>query len=127
MMTDRLFDRSHEWHGRGVASRAADARPRCRAVLSGSVRQVVVHGALVVRAPAGQRTRGIAVDAFLDDGSGTIVVRWLGRAAVAGVARGASLRVEGTVNEVSGQLMILNPIYQFERPGGSAHPESSTS
>lgn len=126
-MSDWVPEWSSEWHGRAVAFRVAEAQPRCRAVLSGSVRQVVVHSALVVRAPAGQRTRGAAVDAWLDDGSGTIVVRWLGRVAVAGVTTGASLRVEGTVSEVAGQLVILNPIYRFERSEKPAHPESSTS
>lgn len=126
-MSACLPDRSDERHGRVVAFKVADVRPRCRAALSGRVREVVVHRSFVVRAPGGRRQRGTSVDACLDDGSGRIVVRWLGRAAVAGVTTGASLRVEGTVGDVAGRLVILNPIYRFERADAFGHPESSTS
>ncbi len=102
-----LPDTATEWNGRPVARKVVDARPRCRAVLTGTVRAVEAH-------------HGAALDAWLDDGSGTIVVRWLGREAVPGVTAGRRVRVEGTVGEAHGRLRILNPLYRFEpgAPGG---------
>jgi CRISPR/Cas system endoribonuclease Cas6 (RAMP superfamily) len=55
-----------------------------------------------------------AFDAWLDDGTGSAVVRWLGREPVPGIVGGVRLTVEGAVSEVAGQLAILNPMYRFE-------------
>jgi hypothetical protein len=143
-----LSDTATEWGGRPVARKVADARPRRRAVLSGTVRAVEAHHGAPVHGSAGGSSGGAAggggaasgggaangggaasgavalggaaLDAWLDDGSGTIVVRWLGREAVPGVAAGRRVRVEGTVGEAHGRLLILNPLYRFEpgAPGG---------
>ena len=136
-----LPDTTTEWGGRPVARKVADARPRRRAVLTGTVRAVEAHHGAPVRGSAGGSSGGAALggaggaggaaspggvlggaalDVWLDDGSGTIVVRWLGREAVPGVAAGRRVRVEGTVGEAHGRLLILNPLYRFEpgAPGG---------
>lgn len=113
-MTGWLDEGALEWHGRPVARTVADATPRARAVLVGVVRNVVAHHAQWVKGPVGTTSRGAAYDAWLDDGTGSIVVRWVGREAVPGVRPGARMRVEGTVAHVRGHVVVLNPLYRFE-------------
>ncbi len=60
-----------------------------------------------------RRAQGCATDAELDDGTGTIVLRWVGRDRVPGVTVGASLAVEGTVLADRGRRVLLNPLYPF--------------
>lgn len=115
-MTGWLPEGAVEWQGRPVARRVADAVPRGRAVLMGVVRHVVAHDPRQVRGPAGPSGRGGSFDAVLDDGTGTIVARWVGRAAVPGVRLGVRLCVEGTVAQLHGGNVLLNPLYRFEAP-----------
>lgn len=112
-MTGWLGDGALEWHGRPVARAVACAPVRSRAVLTGVVRSVVARRARTVQAPVGTVGRGSSFDALLDDGTGTITVRWAGRDAIPGVRAGVRLRVEGTVSELHGHLVILNPLYRF--------------
>jgi hypothetical protein len=115
-VSDWLPDDATEWHGRPVARRVADAEARQRAVLKGVVRVVVAHSTRQVRGESGRATRrgaGSALDAWIDDGTGSITLRWLGREAIAGVDPGANLEVEGTVSSQHGRLVILNPLYRF--------------
>lgn len=120
-MSGWLSDDATDWHGRPVARRVADAADRRRAVLAGVVRAVVVDRGVVdrgrrtggVRAELGQGGPGTALEARLDDGTGSITLRWLGRDAIAGVQTGVRLEVEGTVSRQSGRLVILNPLYRF--------------
>jgi hypothetical protein len=100
-VTGWLPDGTSEWGGRAVARTVADALPRCRAVLTGSV------ASTAVRWP-------VSYDAVLNDGTGAIVVRWVGRESVPGVVVGALLTVEGTVSELHGHLVVLNPLYRFD-------------
>lgn len=115
-MTGWLPEGAVEWQGRPVARRVADAVPRGRAVLVGLVRQVVAHDPRSVRGPTGSSGRGGSFDAVLDDGTGTMVVRWVGRAAVPGVRSGVRMCVEGTVAQLHGRNVVLNPLYRFEAP-----------
>lgn len=124
-VTPWLDDDTDEWGGRPVARTVAGALPRCRAVLTGVVRSVVVRRTQMVHGPVGAATRGVAFDAWLDDGTGTIVVRWVGRDGVAGVRAGAALCVQGTVTDVHGRPMVLNPLYRFEAAPGQAGSSTS--
>ncbi len=96
-----------------MARCCSQVAPRRRAVLQGTV------GATSVR----PRPGGIAtLDAVLDDGSGTVVLRWPGRRDVPGVVPGRQLRVEGTVLQDRGLLVVLNPLVATVwpvRPDGS--------
>ncbi|HTX63786.1 MAG TPA: hypothetical protein VMD28_09105 [Acidimicrobiales bacterium] len=109
-------DGASEWQGRPVARRVADATARRRAVLTGVVRALVVHRQRPPRGRLRPGSRGLALDALLDDGTGTITLRWLGREALAGVGAGARLQIEGTVSSESNRLVILNPLYRFSAP-----------
>lgn len=113
-MSDWLPDGAREWGGRPVARAVCELVPRRRAVLSGAVRAVVVHRSQDLRRPFGPIARAGAFDAWLDDGTGSVVLRWLGRDSVPGIVPDARLGVEGTVSEVGGRLVILNPLYRFE-------------
>lgn len=118
-MSDWLPGDATEWHGRPVARRVVDAEARRRAVLTGVVRVVVAHRPSTVgggRRRATRRGPGAALDAWIDDGTGSITLRWLGRQAIAGIGPGAHLEVEGTVSSQQGRLVILNPLYRFARP-----------
>jgi len=90
-----------EWGGRPLARSVAQAHPRRRALLTGTVR--------TVRARTGP---GVQVEADLDDGTGRLALCWLGRHRVPGVAAGSLVVVEGTVVERRGRPMILNPRYE---------------
>jgi hypothetical protein len=101
-MTGWMADGTEEWGGRPVARTVAAADSRRRAALTGTVRAVSVRSGV-----------GCATDAELDDGTGTIVLRWVGRDRVPGVTVGASLAVEGTVLADRGRRVLLNPLYRF--------------
>ena len=97
------------WGGRPVVRRCGDAAPRHRAVLDGTVRSIEVH-----RAPDGTPS----LDVVLADGTGSVILRWLGRRVVAGVEPGCRLGVEGTVLAHRGRLVILNPLFLHGSPAG---------
>ena len=57
---------------------------------------------------------GGSIEATIIDGTGTLVVKWLGRQALAGVGLGVGLIVEGTVGtDPEGELLVLNPEYDL--------------
>ncbi len=122
-MSDWLPTDAIEWNGRPVARRVADAAARQRASLRGVVRGVVPRRAHPVRGGRARTVRqdpGTVLDAWIDDGTASITLRWLGREASAGVVPGAMLEVEGTVSPQRGRLVILNPLYRFVGPGTKA-------
>lgn len=118
MVTDWLGDGIAQWQGRPVARRVSDVQLRCRAALVGVIRAVESHPARSVRGPAGRGVRGPAFDAWLDDGTGTIRLRFT-RLDVPGIVPGAVLCVEGTVAELSGSPGLLNPLYRFDQARSS--------
>jgi hypothetical protein len=55
-----------------------------------------------------------AIEATILDGTGHMVVKWLGRPSKSGIRLGMGLIVEGTVgNGADGELVVLNPEYQL--------------
>jgi len=108
-MTDWLPEDATEWSGRAVVHKIADAVARHRAGLCGTVRRVEVR----------RTTHGTSFDAWIDDGTGELVLRWTGRDGVAGVVPGAALLVEGTIVSAGPPALILNPLYRFEADGAS--------
>ncbi|HVX20499.1 MAG TPA: hypothetical protein VHB02_04060 [Acidimicrobiales bacterium] len=105
------------WGGRPVARTAAEACPRRRAHLTGAVGAVSVRRQVVAGGPTpavpGRPGVAVATEAELDDGTGSVLLRWSGRDGVPGVVVGARLVVEGTVLADHGRPVLLNPLYRF--------------
>ena len=55
----------------------------------------------------------VRTDAVLIDGTGALVLRFLGRASVPGVCAGARVVAEGTPALERGALVMRNPLYSF--------------
>jgi hypothetical protein len=54
-----------------------------------------------------------ALEAELFDGSGTIMLVWLGRREIAAIAPGRSMEVQGRIGLHGGDRIIYNPHYQL--------------
>lgn len=55
-----------------------------------------------------------SIEATVDDGSGRMIVKWLGRQKLSGITLGAGLVFEGAVGEgPRGNLQVLNPEYEL--------------
>jgi len=54
--------------------------------------------------------------AVIDDGTGSLTLRFLGRRTVPGMAPGAEVWVEGTPMVERGGLIMLNPLYRYLGP-----------
>lgn len=122
-MSGWLPDGMERWGGRPVARTVAEAAPRSRAVLSGAVRSLAVRRRSVLagtrRVASHRAGTGAWLEVELDDGTGVVALRWMGRAHVPGVEVGARLTVEGTVLDDRGRPVLINPLYRF------AHSSSS--
>lgn len=59
-----------------------------------------------------------ALEAELFDGTGFIVVIWLGRRKISGIKPGTSLSVTGRLVTVDGKLTMYNPKYSIIARGG---------
>jgi len=76
---------------------------RRRATVSGTLRAVTLR-------PQG----GVpALEAELSDGTGSLVLVWLGRREIAGIEAGAALRVDGFVACTEGRKVLYNPRYEL--------------
>jgi hypothetical protein len=79
---------------------------RRRAVVAGEARSVVSYERPWVR-----------TDVELSDGTGVIVLRFVGRAGVPGFACGRRVVARGTPTLDGSLLVMLNPVYSFEADG----------
>jgi hypothetical protein len=80
--------------------------PRQRSRVAGKVESVVSFQRPWVR-----------TDAVLVDGTGAVVLRFHGRAAVPGMTAGVSVIAEGTPALERGVLLMRNPLYSFAAAG----------
>ena len=55
----------------------------------------------------------VRTDAELRDATGSLVLRFIGRASVPGLVNGRQIVAEGTPGLVNGMVVMLNPIYSF--------------
>ncbi len=76
--------------------------PRVRATVAGRI--------IAVRA---YRRPWMRLDVELGDGTGTIILRFTGRAAVPGMSPGRRVGAEGMPSTQGGTLFMLNPHYAF--------------
>ena len=81
----------------------AEAPDRERVTLQGQLRTVTLR-------PRG----GVpALEAELFDGSAVLVVVWLGRRRITGIAPGRNLRVTGRIGLLEGTRVMYNPRYEM--------------
>jgi hypothetical protein len=80
--------------------------PRQRSRVAGKVESVVSY-----------RRPWVRTDAVLVDGTGALVLRFHGRAAVPGMTAGARVVAEGTPALERGVLLMRNPLYSFAATG----------
>jgi hypothetical protein len=88
------------------ATAIAAVAPRWRSMVRGDVVSVVTYERPWVR-----------TDAKVMDGSGSLVLRFLGRAGIPGLVVGRQIEAEGTAAFVRGVLVMINPLYSFTRVG----------
>lgn len=86
----------------------AEVEDRTRVKVAGVVSSVVLQ----------PRTHVPALEADVYDGSGTLVVVWLGRRDVPGIEPGRRLVLEGLVCSDDGCLTMFNPRYTLEARAG---------
>jgi len=55
----------------------------------------------------------VRTDAVLSDATGTLVLRFLGRASVPGLAAGGRVIAQGTPGLVRGAVVMVNPLYSL--------------
>ncbi len=94
------------WGGKPVARRVADARPRRRVVVTGTISSL--HAIDVSGSPS--------LSCVITDGTGEIGLVFLGRSAIAGLDVGTRCTVEGTARPGPGRLVLWNPLYRLELP-----------
>ncbi len=54
-----------------------------------------------------------ALEAELDDGTGVVVLVWLGRRRITGIQAGRALRASGRIGSQDGRRVIFNPRYEL--------------
>jgi hypothetical protein len=92
------------WGCRPVARKIAEAEPRGRVVVTGTIRSAEVL----------DRYGTLSYVCLLDDDTGEIGLLFLGQRGVAGMVAGTRCTVEGTARLADGRLMVWNPIYRIE-------------
>jgi RecG-like helicase len=90
-------DRAHE------SSRVSELADREVATIVGTIRS------LTIRPSSGVKS----LEAEIEDGTGTVVVSWLGRRSIAGVTPGADIEVRGLMSRDSKGWRTFNPSYRL--------------
>jgi hypothetical protein len=100
------FTTALEWGGRPVARSIADALPRARIVVRGEIVEV------------GRDTLGTTPTyrCRLDDGSGQVILLFVGRTSIPGLLTGTRCTVEGTARAEGPLLVVWNPLYRIDEP-----------
>ncbi len=81
----------------------AEAAPRKHCRVAGVVRNIRIDPA-----------EGGSVEATITDGSGSLILRWLGRSSLQGVRLGVGIVAQGMRGQADGGLpVILNPEYEL--------------
>jgi hypothetical protein len=82
---------------------------RRRVRLAGTLRSVTLR----------PRAGTPALEAELFDGTGSVVLIWLGRREIAGIDAGRTVRVEGLVSCSDGRKVMYNPTYELTVGSGA--------
>lgn len=83
--------------------RVADLEDRKIATIVGTIRS------LILRPSSGVKS----LEAEIEDGTGFVVVVWLGRRSIAGVSPGSDIEVRGLISRDSKGWRIFNPTYKL--------------
>jgi hypothetical protein len=83
----------------------ASLEPRRRATVAGEIRSVRSYERPYLR-----------TEVELDDGTGVLFLRFMGRAEIPGLAPGLHMHADGTPRDERGTLVMLNPLYGFDPP-----------
>lgn len=102
---------THQRVTRTAQARAFSWAPPCP--LSSCVAHRRANPAGVIGTTRSRTASPWVFEAVLEDGSGSLVLVFLGRRAVPGLVPGARLQVEGMVGERRGELVMVNPRYRF--------------
>jgi hypothetical protein len=92
----------------------AAAAPRERTTVRGEVASVVSYERPWVR-----------TDAEVTDGTGSLLLRFLGRSSIPGLVAGCQIVAEGTPGFVRGVLVMLNPLYSLTGTDDRPRPTGS--
>lgn len=99
-MHERELREAYAESGLGTIAEAPD---RERVQLRGTLRNVTLR-------PRG----GVpALEAELTDGSGVLLLVWLGRRRIAGIGPGRSIQIEGRIGIADGHRIMYNPRYEL--------------
>jgi RecG-like helicase len=100
----RLAAEIHEWaESVPGTTRIADVAMREKAKIAGVIRRMTVL----------PMKDNESLEAVVADGSGEIVVRFMGRRAIGGLGLGTKVVVEGLVAEHRGEVQMMNPRLEF--------------
>lgn len=93
----------HEGEKPGSCTRVVDLTDRKVATVIGTIRS------LTVRPSSGVKS----LEAEVEDGTGSLVVTWLGRRSIAGVSPGSDIEIRGLVSRNSKGWRVFNPSYRL--------------
>lgn len=102
----KIEQHAESLHGTGLAkgvSRVADLMDREIATIVGTIRS------LTLRPSSGVR----ALEADIEDGTGRVIVLWLGRRSIPGVQPGSDIEVRGLMSHDSRGWHTYNPSYKL--------------
>lgn len=105
--TDAVEEQERSRRAGGTPCSELSGRKRVR--LAGSLRSVTLR----------PRAGVPALEAELFDGTGSVVLIWLGRREIAGIDAGRAVRVEGLVSCSEGRKVMYNPTYELTARSGA--------
>src|SRR5438067_13771025 len=100
----RLETEIREWADRVPGSiRIADAPMRQRVKIAGVIRRLTVF----------PMKDNESLEAVVSDGTGEVVIRFMGRRAIGGLGLGTRVVVEGVLGDAKGTIQMMNPRLEF--------------
>jgi RecG-like helicase len=100
----RLAAEIREWADTVPGSvRIADAPLRTRVKVAGVIRRLTVF----------PMQDNESLEAVVYDGTGEVVIRFMGRRAIGGLGLGTRVVVEGVLGDVRGEVQMMNPRLEF--------------
>ena len=93
----------HEGELAGGSTRVADLKDREIATIVGTIRSLTLRPSSVAK----------SLEAEIEDGTGFVVVIWVGRRSITGVAAGTDIEVRGLMSRDSRGWRTFNPTYKL--------------